>query len=58
MVEKILTGLSATKINASQMNNPDDAGKLYNDEWQKIFDNVNGTLPNNMAKKKFKVIYG
>ena len=48
------TGLSETTINASQMNDPDAAGKLYNDEWQKIFDNVNGTLSNGMAKKKFK----
>jgi len=47
-------GLSATTINASQMNDPDAAGKVYNDEWQKIFDNVNGTLSNGMAKKKFK----
>jgi hypothetical protein len=48
------TGLSETTINASQMNDPDAAGKVYNDEWQKIFDNVNGTLSNGMAKKKFK----
>lgn len=48
------TGLSETTINASQMNDPDLAGKVYNDEWQKIFDNVNGTLSNGMAKKKFK----
>ena len=48
------TGLSETTINASQMNDPDAAGKLYNDEWQTIFDNVNGTLSNGMAKKKFK----
>jgi len=48
------TGLSETTINASQMKDPDLAGKVYNDEWQKIFDNVNGTLSNGMAKKKFK----
>ena len=48
------TGLSETTITASQMKDPDAAGKLYNDEWQKIFDNVNGTLSNGMAKKKFK----
>jgi len=47
-------GLSATTINASQMNDPDAAGQVYNDQWQKIFDNVNGTLSNGMAKKKFK----
>ena len=38
------TGLSETTLNASQMKDPDAAGKLYNDEWQKIFDNVNGSL--------------
>jgi len=27
------TGLSETKINASQMSDPDAAGKLYNDQW-------------------------
>ncbi len=48
------TGLSETTINASQMNDPDAAGQVYNDQWQKIFDNVNGTLSNGMAKKKFK----
>ena len=48
------TGLSETTINASQMKDPDLAGKLYNDEWQKIFDNVNGTLSNRQAKRKFK----
>ena len=48
------TGLSETTIKASEMNDPDAAGKLYNDEWQTIFDNVNGTLSNGMAKKKFK----
>ena len=48
------TGLSETTLNASQMKDPDLAGKVYNDEWQKIFDNVNGTLSNGMAKKKFK----
>ena len=48
------TGLSETSIRASEMKDPDLAGKVYNDEWQKIFDNVNGTLSNGMAKKKFK----
>ena len=48
------TGLSETKINASQMNDPDAAGKLYNDEWQNIFDNVNGSLSGKQAQRKFK----
>ena len=48
------TGLSETKINASQMSDPDGAGKLYNDEWQKIFDNVNGSLSGKLAQRKFK----
>ena len=48
------TGLSETKINASQMSDPDAAGKLYNDEWQKIFDNVNGSLSGKQAQRKFK----
>ncbi len=48
------TGLTKIKMSATEMNDPDAAGKLYNDEWQKIFDNVNGTLSNGMAKKKFK----
>ena len=47
-------GLSTTTINASQMNDPDAAGKLYNDEWQKIFDNVNGSLSGKQAQRKFK----
>jgi len=48
------TGLSETTLNASQMNDPDAAGKLYNDEWQKIFDNVNGSLSGKQAQRKFK----
>ena len=48
------TGLSETKINASQMSDPDAAGKLYNDEWQNIFDNVNGSLSGKLAQRKFK----
>ena len=48
------TGLTKIKMSATEMNDPDAAGKLYNDEWQKIFDNVNVTLSNGMAKKKFK----
>ena len=48
------TGLSETTITASQMKDPDAAGQLYNDEWQKIFDNVNGTLSGRQAKRKFK----
>ena len=47
-------GLTKTKIDASEMNDPDGAGKLYNDQWQTIFDNVNSTLSNGMARKKFK----
>ena len=47
-------GLSETTITASQMKDPDAAGQLYNDEWQKIFDNVNGTLSGRQAKRKFK----
>ncbi len=47
-------GLTKTKIDASEINDPDVAGKLYNDQWQTIFDNVNNTLSNGMAKKKFK----
>ena len=48
------TGLSETTINASQMKDPDGAGKLYNDEWQNIFDNVNGSLSGKLAQRKFK----
>ena len=48
------TGLSETTITASQMKDPDAAGQLYNDEWQKIFDNVNGPLFGRQAKRKFK----
>ena len=43
-------GLSETTITASQMKDPDAAGKLYNDEWQKIFDNVNGSLSGKQAQ--------
>ena len=47
-------GLSATTLRASNMNDPDAAGKVYNDAWQNIFDNVNGSLSGKMAQKKFK----
>ena len=47
-------GLSSTKIQASQMSDPDAAGKLYNDNWQSIFDNVNGSLSGKLAQRKFK----
>ena len=36
-------GLTKTKIDASEMNDPAGAGKLYNDQWQTKFDNVNST---------------
>ena len=48
------TGLSETKINASQMSDVDAAGKLYNDQWQTIFDTVNGQLSSKQAQRKFK----
>ena len=47
-------GLSKTKLNASEMSDPDAAGKLYNDNWQNIFDNVNGSLSGKQAQRKFK----
>ena len=47
-------GLSTTKLNASNMSDPDAAGKLYNDNWQSIFDNVNGSLSGKQAQRKFK----
>jgi hypothetical protein len=47
-------GLSATTLRASNMNDPDKAGKVYNDAWQNIFDNVNGSLSGKMAQRKFK----
>ena len=47
-------GLSTTKLNASNMSDPDAAGKLYNDNWQNIFDNVNGSLSGKQAQRKFK----
>ena len=47
-------GLSTTKLNASNMSDPDAAGKLYNDNWQNVFDNVNGSLSGKMAQRKFK----
>jgi len=47
-------GLSATKLNASNMNDPDAAGKVYNDAWQNVFDNVNSSLSGKMAQRKFK----
>jgi len=48
------TGLSETRINASKMSDPDAAGKLYNDQWQTIFDTVNGQLSGKQAQRKFK----
>ena len=47
-------GLTEIKMSASEMKDPDAAGKLYNTQWQTIFDNVNSTLSNGMARKKFK----
>lgn len=47
-------GLSATTLRASNMNDPDAAGKVYNDAWQTVFDNVNGSLSGKMAQRKFK----
>ena len=47
-------GLSEIKLEASRMSDPDAAGKLYNDHWQAVFDNVNGSLSNKMAQRKFK----
>jgi len=47
-------GLSKTKIDASQMNDPDKALKLYNDSWQTVFDTVNISLSGKMAQRKFK----
>jgi len=47
-------GLSTTKLNASEMSDPDKAGKLYNDNWQAVFDNVNGSLSGKLAQRKFK----
>jgi len=47
-------GLSATTLRASNMNDPDAAGKVYNDAWQTVFDNVNGSLSSKIAQRKFK----
>ena len=47
-------GLSKTKVEVSQMNDPDQALKTYNDNWQNIFDTVNGSLSGKMAQRKFK----
>ena len=47
-------GLSSVELKASQMHDPDAAGKLYNDHWQTVFDTVNGSLSNNMAKINLK----
>jgi len=47
-------GLSATKLRASNMNDPDAAGKVYNDAWQNVFDNINSSLSGKMAQRKFK----
>ena len=43
-----IEGLSTTNLNASNMSNPDAAGKLYNDNWQNVFDNVTGSLSGKM----------
>jgi len=48
------TGLSEVTKTASTYNEPDGAGKYYNDEWQNIFDNVNGSLSGKQAQRKFK----
>ena len=48
------SGLSEVTKTASTYNDPDKAGKYYNDQWQAIFDNVNGSLSGKMAQKKFK----
>jgi hypothetical protein len=48
------TGLSEVTKTASTYNDPDSAGKYYNDQWQNIFDNVNGTLSGKQAQRKFK----
>jgi len=48
------TGLSEVTKTASTYNEPDGAGKYYNDQWQNIFDNVNGSLSGKLAQRKFK----
>jgi len=48
------TGLSEVTKTASTYNDPDGAGKYYNDQWQNIFDNVNGSLSGKLAQRKFK----
>jgi len=47
-------GLSKIKVEANQMNDPNEALKLYNDNWQTIFDTINGSLSGKMAQRKFK----
>ena len=48
------SGLGQIKVEANQMNDPDKALKLYNDNWQTVFDTVNGSLSGKMAQRKFK----
>ena len=48
------TGLSEVTKTASTYTDPDNAGKYYNDQWQSIFDNVNGSLSGKQAQRKFK----
>jgi len=48
------SGLSQIKIEANQMNDPDKALKLYNDNWQTVFDTVNVSLSGKMAQRKYK----
>jgi len=48
------SGLSQIKVEANQMNDPDKALKLYNDNWQTVFDSVNVSLSGKMAQRKFK----
>ena len=48
------SGLGQIKVEANQMNDPDKALKLYNDNWQTVFDTVNVSLSGKMAQRKFK----
>ena len=48
------SGLSQIKVEAEQMKDPDQALKLYNDNWQTVFDTVNGSLSGKMAQRKYK----
>ena len=48
------SGLSQIKVEAEQMKDPDQALKLYNDNWQTVFDSVNVSLSGKMAQRKFK----